>query len=133
MLDLFAGSGALGIEALSRGRGAARRSSTATPRAVARSSQPRGRRRAPTSRADAARVPADRRGRAIRSRLPRPAIPARAAARAGAVGAAVAAVLAPGGLVVSESDRRTPLDLPDLALDDERRYGDTLIRLHATD
>jgi 16S rRNA (guanine966-N2)-methyltransferase len=43
----------------------------------------------------------------------------------------IAAVLAPGGLVISESDRRQPLDLPDLTLDDERRYGDTLIRLHA--
>ena len=45
--------------------------------------------------------------------------------------ALVAAVLAPDGLVVSESDRRDPLDLPDLPLQDERRYGDTLIRLHA--
>jgi 16S rRNA G966 N2-methylase RsmD len=43
----------------------------------------------------------------------------------------VAAVLAPGGLVVTESDRRAPLDLPGLTLEDERRYGDTLIRLHA--
>jgi 16S rRNA (guanine966-N2)-methyltransferase len=39
------------------------------------------------------------------------------------------AVLAPGGRVVSESDRRTPLEL-DLPLTDERRYGDTLIRTH---
>ena len=43
----------------------------------------------------------------------------------------IAAVLAPGGRVVSESDRRAPLDLdPDLPLTDERRYGDTLIRTH---
>ena len=36
-----------------------------------------------------------------------------------------------GGIVVSESDRRAPLDLdPDLPLTDERRYGDTLIRIH---
>jgi 16S rRNA (guanine966-N2)-methyltransferase len=47
------------------------------------------------------------------------------------LGEPLAAVLAPGGLVVSESDRRTPLDLPTLTIDDERRYGDTLIRLHA--
>ena len=39
-------------------------------------------------------------------------------------------MLAPGGLAISESDRRAPLDLA-LALLDERRYGDTLIRLHA--
>jgi 16S rRNA (guanine966-N2)-methyltransferase len=43
----------------------------------------------------------------------------------------IAAVLASGGRVVSESDRRAPLDLhPDLPLTDERRYGDTLIRTH---
>jgi 16S rRNA G966 N2-methylase RsmD len=45
----------------------------------------------------------------------------------------VAAVLAPGGLVVSESDRRSPMELPNFTLEDERRYGDTLIRLHAID
>ena len=39
-------------------------------------------------------------------------------------------VLAPGARVVSESDRRAPLELA-LPLLDERRYGDTLIRLHA--
>ena len=44
----------------------------------------------------------------------------------------VAAVLVPGGLVVGESDRREPLDLSPLTLDDERRYGDTLIRLYAS-
>ena len=43
--------------------------------------------------------------------------------------AALAAVLAPGATVVTESDRRTPLDL-DLPISDERRYGDTLIRIH---
>ncbi|MEA2312694.1 MAG: rRNA (guanine966-N2)-methyltransferase, partial [Solirubrobacteraceae bacterium] len=39
------------------------------------------------------------------------------------------AVLAPGAVVVAECDRRAPLDL-DLPLEDERRYGDTLIRIH---
>jgi 16S rRNA G966 N2-methylase RsmD len=38
-------------------------------------------------------------------------------------------VLNPSARVVSESDRRHPLDLG-LALQDERRYGDTLIRIH---
>jgi 16S rRNA (guanine966-N2)-methyltransferase len=38
-------------------------------------------------------------------------------------------VLAPGATVVGESDRRHPLDL-DLPISDERRYGDTLIRIH---
>jgi 16S rRNA (guanine966-N2)-methyltransferase len=43
----------------------------------------------------------------------------------------LAAVLAPAARVVTESDRRAPLDLP-LPTIDERRYGDTLIRIHAT-
>ena len=38
---------------------------------------------------------------------------------------------APDARVVTESDRRAPLDLP-LPTTDERRYGDTLIRIHAT-
>jgi 16S rRNA G966 N2-methylase RsmD len=42
---------------------------------------------------------------------------------------ALPGVLAPAALVVSESDRRAPLPL-DLPLRDERRYGDTLIRIH---
>ena len=42
---------------------------------------------------------------------------------------ALPGVLAPAALVISESDRRTPLAL-DLPLRDERRYGDTLIRIH---
>ena len=42
------------------------------------------------------------------------------------------ALLAPGARVVSESDRRAPLALPGLEVQDERRYGDTLIRIHAT-
>jgi 16S rRNA (guanine966-N2)-methyltransferase len=40
------------------------------------------------------------------------------------------AVLAPGALVVAESDRRAPLELT-IDATDERRYGDTLIRFHA--
>jgi hypothetical protein len=39
-------------------------------------------------------------------------------------------VLAPGALVVVESDRRAPLELG-IDATDERRYGDTLIRIHA--
>jgi 16S rRNA (guanine966-N2)-methyltransferase len=38
-------------------------------------------------------------------------------------------VLAPGAVVVAESDRRDPLRI-ELPLHDERRYGDTLIRIH---
>jgi 16S rRNA G966 N2-methylase RsmD len=54
--------------------------------------------------------------------------------RAGELGAPLSAALAPvlaaGALVVAEADRRAPLELS-IPLTDERRYGDTLIRLHA--
>jgi 16S rRNA G966 N2-methylase RsmD len=42
---------------------------------------------------------------------------------------ALAPALSSGARVVSESDRRAPLELG-LVLLDERRYGDTLIRIH---
>jgi 16S rRNA G966 N2-methylase RsmD len=44
---------------------------------------------------------------------------------------ALGPVLAPAARVVAESDRRAPLEL-DLTLLDERRYGDTLIRIHGS-
>ena len=44
----------------------------------------------------------------------------------------VPVVLAPGGRVIGESDRRAPLEL-ELPLVDERRYGDTLIRIHTNE
>ena len=43
--------------------------------------------------------------------------------------AALGPLLAGGARVVTESDRRAPLAL-DLPLTHERRYGDTLIRIH---
>lgn len=43
----------------------------------------------------------------------------------------VAPVLAAGARVVCESDRRAPLQLP-LPITFERRYGDTLITIHST-
>ncbi|MDQ5808130.1 MAG: RsmD family RNA methyltransferase, partial [Actinomycetota bacterium] len=46
------------------------------------------------------------------------------------LGEALTPVLASEARVVTESDRRTPLDLHALSLTDERRYGDTLIRIH---
>ncbi len=52
-----------------------------------------------------------------------------AASLGGELSEALAAVLAPGAAVVAESDRRAPLEV-DLPLEDERRYGDTLIRIH---
>jgi hypothetical protein len=41
-------------------------------------------------------------------------------------------VLAPGARVIGESDRRAPLELL-LTPRDERRYGDTLIRIYSPD
>jgi 16S rRNA (guanine966-N2)-methyltransferase len=52
-----------------------------------------------------------------------------AAALGRALDESLAAVLAPDGRVVTESDRRHPLPLS-LPISGERRYGDTLIRLH---
>jgi 16S rRNA (guanine966-N2)-methyltransferase len=50
----------------------------------------------------------------------------------GELGVALEPVLAPAARVVAESDRRLPLHL-ELPLLDERRYGDTLIRIHSPD
>ncbi len=80
VLDRYAGSGALGIEARSRGAAEATFVDAAVP--------------------------------AIR-----------------AIEANLETLLAPGAVAVAESDRRAPLALT-LPLQDERRYGDTLIRFH---
>jgi 16S rRNA (guanine966-N2)-methyltransferase len=134
VLDLYAGSGALGIEALSRG---AERALLVErdPRAVA-----------------VIRANLDALGLAE----PEASVyagPARTALRnasdsaetydlvfldppyrsAPGLGRELSEALRPlvsgGGRVVSESDRRAPLDLA-FPLSDERRYGDTLIRIH---
>jgi 16S rRNA (guanine966-N2)-methyltransferase len=52
-----------------------------------------------------------------------------APALAGELDELLPAVLAVGATVVTESDRRAPLELA-LPVDRERRYGDTLVRLH---
>jgi 16S rRNA (guanine(966)-N(2))-methyltransferase RsmD len=132
ILDLYAGSGALGIEALSRGAASA----VFVDRALSAV-------RAVTANLEALGASADVRrqdslahlrkareeGRSYHLVFLDP--PYRDASRVGsALSAALEPILAPGARVVGESDRRSPLAL-DLPLDDERRYGDTLIRFHS--
>ena len=131
VLDLFAGSGALGIEALSRGAAEATFVDSAAPaiRAVGANLEAVG------AKGDVVRSEARRYlGAASRSARQYDLVfldpPYRLAASLGReLSEALAAVLAPGAAVVAESDRRTPLEV-DLPLEDERRYGDTLIRIH---
>jgi 16S rRNA (guanine966-N2)-methyltransferase len=133
VLDLFAGSGALGLEALSRGAAEATFVDTAPAaiRAIRDNLSALGA-EAEVRRADARRYlgAASAAGRHYDLVFLDP--PYRMAGRLGGeLSAALPAVLAPGGVVVTESDRRAVLDL-DLPLIDERRYGDTLIRIHAS-
>jgi 16S rRNA (guanine966-N2)-methyltransferase len=130
VLDLFAGSGALGIEALSRGAASATfverdRRATDVIRAnlerldedaevVARDAL-RWLRRPPDGAAydlvllDPPYDSAPRLARPLSERLP--------------------GVLAAGAFIVSESDKRSPLIL-DLPLETERTYGDTRVAVH---
>jgi 16S rRNA (guanine966-N2)-methyltransferase len=131
VLDLFAGSGALGIEALSRGAATAAFVDSA-PRALKalEANLAALEAHAEVRRQDARRylVGASAAGRQYDLVFLDP--PYRLAGRLGGeLSDMLPAVLAPGAAVVSESDRRLPLDL-DLPLHDERRYGDTLIRIY---
>ena len=131
VLDLFAGSGALGIEALSRGAAEATFVDSAAPaiRAIGANLTAVGA-DGDVVRAEARRFlgAASRRARQYDLLFLDP--PYRlAASLGGELSEALAAVMAPGAAVVAESDRRAPLDV-DLPLEDERRYGDTLIRIH---
>jgi 16S rRNA (guanine966-N2)-methyltransferase len=128
VLDLFAGSGAMAIEALSRGAAEATLvdSSPRSMAAIRRNLDGLGldatvsqqrvgafleRARRAGRQYDLVFVdPPYRRARDLSERL----------------SAGLAPVLAPGARVVAESDRREPLEL-DLVPADRRRYGDTLI------
>jgi 16S rRNA (guanine966-N2)-methyltransferase len=133
VLDLFAGSGALAIESLSRG--AARATLVdSSPAAIAAI------RRNLASLDLEAEV---RRSRALdfleRARAGAQQYdlvfldpPYRQASRLGEqLSKALGPVLAPEARVVTESDRRAPLELA-MPMLDERRYGDTLIRIHGS-
>jgi 16S rRNA (guanine966-N2)-methyltransferase len=131
VLDLFAGSGALGIEALSRGAQSATFVDDAAPaiRAIQANLDTLGA-AAAVRRIDTLRFLAAAREDGAQYDLIFLDPPYRHAERLGpALSEALPAVLAPGAVAVAESDRRAPLAL-DLPLYDERRYGDTLIRFH---
>jgi 16S rRNA (guanine966-N2)-methyltransferase len=131
VLDLFAGSGALGIEALSRGAAEATfvDSAPAAIRVIRANLEAVGA-QAEVRRADARRFLGSASAAARQYDLVFLDPPYRLAGDLGDVlTAALPAVLAPGAAVVAESDRRAPLELG-LPTLDERRYGDTLIRIH---
>jgi 16S rRNA (guanine966-N2)-methyltransferase len=132
VLDLFAGSGALGLEALSRGAQSATFVDTA-PAAVAAVRRNLG---ALGLEAEVAQRPALAFLAATATRGAEYDLvfldpPYRLASALGPeLSVAIEPVLATDARVVAESDRRAPLEL-DLPLALERRYGDTLIRIYA--
>jgi len=134
VLDLFAGSGALGIEALSRGARRAlfvERDDRAADVIVANlSALGLGPDRAVLARQDV--VAALRAARSRRATYDLLFIdpPYRDAQRWSAqLPALIEPLLAPGARLVAESDRRLPLALPGEELR-RRRYGDTLIKVN---
>jgi 16S rRNA (guanine966-N2)-methyltransferase len=132
VLDLFAGSGALAIEALSRGAAEATLVDSAGPAitAIRRNLETFG------IEAEVVRRPALRFLQAASERARQYDLvfldpPYRQASTLGReLTAALRPVLAGAARVVAESDRRRPL-LLGLELLDQRRYGDTLIQIHA--
>ena len=133
VLDLFAGSGALAIEALSRGAASAVLvDSSAAAVAVIRANLEALGLQADVQRRRAVEFLGSAQTAARQYDLVFVDPPYRLASALGAeLSAALGPVLAPDARVVAESDRRTPLVL-DLPLLDERRYGDTLIRIHGS-
>jgi 16S rRNA (guanine(966)-N(2))-methyltransferase RsmD len=142
VLDLFAGTGALGIEALSRGaaRAVFIERDPAALRVLRANLQALGLGE-PT--AEVRRAEAHGALRAARGRRETYDLifvdPPYGDARAwGAeLSEALPPLLAPAGRVVVESDRRMPLELADeeksLEVELQRRYGDTSITIHRRD
>jgi 16S rRNA (guanine966-N2)-methyltransferase len=128
VLDLFAGSGALGIEALSRGAASAVFVDS-DPRAVAaiRRNLASVGAAGEVRRQDVLRFLA---GRAGKFELVLVDPPYDSAARlAGPLAERLPTVLARNAVVVTESDKRRPIVLP-LPLARERTYGDVRIAIH---
>lgn len=132
VLDLFAGSGALGIEALSRGAASATfvDSAAGSIAAVRANLGALGVQAAEVRRADARGFLRDARRAGRQYDLVFLDPPYRDAAELAAdLSQDLPSVLAPRARIVGESDRRAALDLA-LPLQSQRRYGDTLIRIH---
>ncbi len=138
VLDLFAGTGALGIEALSRGAGRAVfvERDTAAIRALRANLEQLGL-AAPEAEVrvgDALGALRAARGAGETYDLvfvdpPYSYVRESSPAQPGELSALLTAVLTPGARVVVESDRRAPLQLL-LETVRERRYGDTTITIH---
>jgi 16S rRNA (guanine966-N2)-methyltransferase len=130
VLDLFAGSGALGIEALSRGAAFATFVERAPAALAALRANIEALRLGERCRVVGGEALAALRGPDTYDLVFLDPPYAQAAELAGALSLALPAALRPEARVVSESDRRAPLELA-LPLLRERRYGDTMIRIHA--
>ena len=132
VLDLYAGSGALALEALSRGAASATfvDSSAAAVAAIRRNLDELGLEGEVRRQRACAFL-----GRALEDArqydlvfLDPPYRHATVLSRE--LSESIAPVLAPGARVIAESDPRAPLVLEGLSLLDERRYGDTMIRIY---
>lgn len=131
VLDLYAGSGAMAIEAISRGARHATLvdSSSAAITAIRRNVETLGiGAEVLQQRALSFLRNAEIYGRQYDLVFLDPPY-SQAAALGRELTRALKPVLAPGGRVVVESDPRTPLKLELAAPSDERRYGDTLIEI----
>jgi len=129
VLDLFCGTGALAIEALSRGAAEATLVDTHTATATRNVESLDLGGRAHVVRADAARFLRRAEPRSFDLVLCDP--PYRLADRLAAeLVQLIPGVLAKGGRVMIESSPKRPLELA-LPLRTERAYGDTLVRIHA--
>jgi 16S rRNA (guanine966-N2)-methyltransferase len=132
VLDLFAGSGALAIEALSRGAGEA----TLVDSAAAATDIIRRNLQTLEISAEVVRRPALQWLQSARKHERQYDLvfldpPYRLASTLGReLTSALTPILAADARVVAESDRRSPLEL-ELEPLDERRYGDTLIAIYA--
>ncbi|HEY1593935.1 MAG TPA: 16S rRNA (guanine(966)-N(2))-methyltransferase RsmD [Thermoleophilaceae bacterium] len=129
VLDLFAGSGALGIEALSRGAGEAVfvDSDTRAVAAIRRNLEAIGV-DAPVVRRDALAYLRDASERPYDLVFLDPPYSS-ALEMAGPLSERLPAVVSKDARIVTESDKRNPLELS-LPLIDERAYGDTRIAIH---